>query len=117
VPNFSNFSNLNKAYIHQCFSTFRRSNNPNHARRLFLASQQCFSFTTNQPTILSAAYFQPSEQTENQIDEKHCIILSVKEKFNSEFDHSQTNSNLTGFIKNSINNKIIYVIINIIILN
>jgi hypothetical protein len=30
--------------------------------RLFLASQQCFSLTTNQPIVLSAAYFQPSEQ-------------------------------------------------------
>jgi hypothetical protein len=30
--------------------------------RLFSASQQCFSLTTNQPTVLSAAYFQPSEQ-------------------------------------------------------
>jgi hypothetical protein len=29
--------------------------------RLFSASQQCFSLLTNQPTVLSTAYFQPNE--------------------------------------------------------
>jgi hypothetical protein len=33
--------------------------------RLFSASQRCFSRTANQPTILSAVYFQPNEHAIN----------------------------------------------------
>jgi hypothetical protein len=35
--------------------------------RLFLASQQCFSLTTNQLTVFSATCFQLSEQAESSI--------------------------------------------------
>jgi len=46
--------------------------------RLFSVSQQCFSLTTNQPTVLSATYFQPSEQAVGLLSLRSAILLHLR---------------------------------------
>ena len=41
--------------------------------RTFLANEQYFSLTTNQPTVLSAMAYQPSEQS----NDRFCVIVSM----------------------------------------